>query len=97
MTDETRELLKIFGVALTDLEAGAEKLAATAAQISPAAVVARLRCCCRMPRSSSVGIQGSCLTIVSRQVVASSCSSHRDVNDRGESASGPAKTNWVLA
>jgi hypothetical protein len=35
MADETRKLLKIFGVAVTDFEAEAEKLAATAAQLSP--------------------------------------------------------------
>ena len=35
MNDETRKLLKIFGVAVTDFEAEAEKLAATAAQLSP--------------------------------------------------------------
>ena len=35
MTDETRMLLKVFGVAVTDFEAEAEKLAATAARLSP--------------------------------------------------------------
>ena len=35
MNDETRKLLKIFGVAVTDFEAEAEKLAAAAAQLSP--------------------------------------------------------------
>ena len=35
MNDETRKLLKIFGVAVTDFEAEAEKLAATAAQLAP--------------------------------------------------------------
>ena len=34
MADETRRLLKIFGVAVTDLEAAAEKLASAAAQLS---------------------------------------------------------------
>jgi hypothetical protein len=34
MNDETRKLLKIFGVAVTDFEAEAEKLAATASQMS---------------------------------------------------------------
>jgi len=34
MADETRRLLKIFGVAVTDFEAEAEKLAAAAAQLS---------------------------------------------------------------
>ena len=34
MADETRKLLKIFGVAVTDFEAEAEKLAATAIQRS---------------------------------------------------------------
>jgi hypothetical protein len=34
MNDETRKLLKIFGVAVTDFEAEAEQLAATAAQLS---------------------------------------------------------------
>jgi hypothetical protein len=34
MNDETRKLLKIFGVAVTDFEAEAEKLAASAAQLS---------------------------------------------------------------
>jgi hypothetical protein len=36
MSDETRKLLKLFGVAVTDFEAEAEKLAATAAQLSAA-------------------------------------------------------------
>jgi len=35
MNDETRKLLKIFGVAVTDFEAEAEKLATIAAQLSP--------------------------------------------------------------
>jgi hypothetical protein len=35
INDGTRKLLKIFGVAVTDFEAEAEKLAATAAQLSP--------------------------------------------------------------
>ena len=35
MNDETRKLLKIFGVAVTDFEAEAEKLATTAAQLDP--------------------------------------------------------------
>jgi hypothetical protein len=35
MNDETRKLLKIFGVAVTDFEAEAEKLAAAAAQLAP--------------------------------------------------------------
>ena len=34
MTDETRKLLRIFGVAVTDFEAEAEKLEAAAAQLS---------------------------------------------------------------
>ena len=34
MADETRRLLKIFGVAVTDFEAEAEKLGAAAAQLS---------------------------------------------------------------
>jgi hypothetical protein len=34
MADETRRLLKIFGVAVTDFEAEAEKLEATAAQLT---------------------------------------------------------------
>ena len=34
MADETRKLLKIFGVAVMDFEAEAEKLQATAAQLS---------------------------------------------------------------
>ena len=34
MADETRRLLKIFGVAVTDFEAEAEKLEAAAAQLS---------------------------------------------------------------
>jgi len=34
MADETRRLLKIFGVAVTDFEAEAEKLQAAAAQLS---------------------------------------------------------------
>ena len=34
MNDETRKLLKIFGVAVTDAEAEAEKLAGIAAQLS---------------------------------------------------------------
>ncbi len=36
MADETRKLLKIFGVAVTDFEAEAEKLAAAASQLSAA-------------------------------------------------------------
>jgi len=35
MNDETRKLLKIFGVAVTDFEAEAEKLAVNAAQLAP--------------------------------------------------------------
>ena len=35
MNDDTRKLLKVFGVAVTDFEAEAEKLAATAAQLTP--------------------------------------------------------------
>jgi hypothetical protein len=35
MNDETRKLLKIFGVATTDAEAEAEKLVAKAGQLSP--------------------------------------------------------------
>jgi hypothetical protein len=34
MNDDTRKLLKIFGVAVTDSEAEAEKLVAAAAQLS---------------------------------------------------------------
>ena len=34
MGDETRRLLKVFGVAVTDFEAEAEKLAAAAGQLS---------------------------------------------------------------
>ena len=34
MADETRRLLKIFGVAVTDFEAEADKLEATAAQLA---------------------------------------------------------------
>jgi hypothetical protein len=34
MADETRKLLKLFGVAVTDFEAEAEKLTAAAAQLS---------------------------------------------------------------
>ena len=34
MADETRKLLKIFGVAVTDFEAESEKLEAAAAQLS---------------------------------------------------------------
>ena len=37
MKDDTRKLLKVFGVAVTDAEAEAEKLAATAAQLSASA------------------------------------------------------------
>ncbi len=36
MGDETRKLLKLFGVTVTDFEAEAEKLTARAAQLSPA-------------------------------------------------------------
>ena len=45
MNDETRKLLKVFGVAVTDFEAEAEKLAAAAAQLtadSPKDQVAKL-------------------------------------------------------
>ncbi len=34
MIDDTRKLLKVFGVAVTDAEAEAERLAGTAAQLS---------------------------------------------------------------
>lgn len=34
MNEDTRKILKLFGVAVTDAEAEAEKLAATAAQLS---------------------------------------------------------------
>ena len=34
MTDETRKMLKVFGVTVTDFEAEAEKLTARAAQIT---------------------------------------------------------------
>jgi len=34
MNDETRKLLKVFGVAVTDAEAEAEKLAGAASQLS---------------------------------------------------------------
>ncbi len=36
MTDETRRLLKVFGVAVTDFESEAEKLAANAARVAGA-------------------------------------------------------------
>ena len=36
MADETRRLLKVFGVAVTDFEAEAEKVEAAAAQLSAA-------------------------------------------------------------
>jgi hypothetical protein len=35
MNDDTRKLLKVFGVAVTDSEAEAERLAGIAAQLSP--------------------------------------------------------------
>jgi len=34
MSDDTRKLLKVFGVAVTDAEAEAERLASTAVQLS---------------------------------------------------------------
>ena len=37
MNDDTRKLLKVFGVAVTDAEAGAERLAGTAAQLPASA------------------------------------------------------------
>jgi hypothetical protein len=37
MNDDTRKLLKVFGVAVTDAEAEAERLAGTAAQVSASA------------------------------------------------------------
>jgi hypothetical protein len=37
MNDDTRKLLKVFGVAVTDAEAEAERLAGTAAQLSTGA------------------------------------------------------------
>jgi hypothetical protein len=37
VNDDTRKLLKVFGVAVTDAEAEAERLAATAAQLSASA------------------------------------------------------------
>jgi hypothetical protein len=45
MSDDTRKLLKVFGVAVTDAEAEAERLAGTAARLSATATkeeVARL-------------------------------------------------------
>ena len=36
MNDDTRKLLKVFGVAVTDAEAEAERLAGTAAHLQPA-------------------------------------------------------------
>ena len=37
MNDDTRKLLKVFGVAVTDAEAEAERLAVTAARLSASA------------------------------------------------------------
>jgi len=37
MNDDTRKLLKVFGVAVTDAEAEAERLTTTAAQLSASA------------------------------------------------------------
>jgi hypothetical protein len=37
MNDDTRKLLKVFGVAVTDAEAEAERLASTAARLSASA------------------------------------------------------------
>ena len=37
MNDDTRKLLKVFGVAVTDAEAEAERLAGAVAQLSPSA------------------------------------------------------------
>ena len=37
MNDDTRKLLKVFGVAVTDAEAEAERLAGTVAQVSASA------------------------------------------------------------
>ena len=37
MSDDTRKLLKVFGVAVTDAEAEAERLAGAAAQLSASA------------------------------------------------------------
>jgi hypothetical protein len=37
MNDDTRKMLKVFGVAVTDAEAEAERLAGTAAQLSASA------------------------------------------------------------
>jgi hypothetical protein len=37
MNEDTRKLLKVFGVAVTDAEAEAERLAGTAAQLSASA------------------------------------------------------------
>jgi hypothetical protein len=37
MNDDTRKLLKVFGMAVTDAEAEAERLAGTAAQLSASA------------------------------------------------------------
>ena len=37
MSDDTRKLLKVFGVAVTDAEAEAERLAATAVRLSASA------------------------------------------------------------
>jgi hypothetical protein len=39
MNDDTRKLLKVFGVAVTDAEAEAERLAGTATQLSASAAM----------------------------------------------------------
>jgi hypothetical protein len=42
LDDDTRKLLKVFGVAVTDAEAEAERLATTAAQLSASASTAEI-------------------------------------------------------
>ena len=42
MSDDTRKLLKVFGVAVTDAEAEAERLAGTAAQLAASATKAEI-------------------------------------------------------
>jgi hypothetical protein len=42
MNDDTRKLLKVFGVAVTDAEAEAERLAGTAAQLAASATKAEI-------------------------------------------------------
>lgn len=54
MADETRRLLKVFAVAVTDFEAEAEKLAAASTQLSAASGKDQIAKLLKMRRNSAV-------------------------------------------